>query len=152
MSRTTASCGKRYGVQRVCQIWEQPRSSHCALAHKPRVSSALAKPGKRSPKTAISDMKLLAAIKANLASSPFSGEGHRKVWAHLRVRDGIRVGRKRVLRIMRENSLLSPFRGRRGSAALHDGRICTDSPNEMWSNRSQGLGNFQLMHIVGRWV
>ena len=43
--------------------------------------------------------------------SPFSGEGHRKVWARLRALDGIRVGRDRVLRLMRENALLSPHRG-----------------------------------------
>ena len=108
------------------------------MVHKPCTSSVLAEPGneaepgKRGPKTAVSDSALPAAINADLVSSPFSGEGHRKVWARLRVRDGIRVGRKRVLRIMRENNLLSPFRGRRGSAALHDGRIYTDSPDEMW--------------------
>ena len=34
MSRTTASCGKRYGVKRVCHIWEQPRSSHYAMARR----------------------------------------------------------------------------------------------------------------------
>ena len=68
MSRTTASCGKRYGVQRVCHIWEQPRSSHYAMAHKPCASSALAEPGKRGPKTAESDSVLLAAINADLAS------------------------------------------------------------------------------------
>lgn len=44
-----------------------------------------------------------------LEASSFSSEEHRKVWARLRVRDGIRVGRKRLLRIMRENSLSLPF-------------------------------------------
>ncbi len=34
-------------------------------------------------------------------ASPWQGKGHRKVWSRLRVRDGIRVSRKRVLRIMR---------------------------------------------------
>ena len=123
MSRTTASCGKCYGVQRVCHIWEQPRSSHYAMVHKACASSALAELGKRGPKTTASDSVLLAAIKADLASSPFSGEGHRKVWARLRVRDGIRVGRKRVLRIMRESAFPFswPARQRRSSrrADLH---------------------------------
>ena len=50
----------------------------------------------------------------DLARSPWSGEGHRKVWARLRVLDGIRVGRKRVLRLMREHALLSPHRARSG--------------------------------------
>ena len=39
--------------------------------------------------------------------------GYRKVWARLRVCRDIRVARKRVLRLMRENNLLSPHRCRR---------------------------------------
>ena len=47
-------------------------------------------------------------IEADLASaSPWEGEGYRKVWARLRVCRDIRVARKRVLRLMRENNLLS---------------------------------------------
>ena len=147
MSRTATSSGKRYGVKRVCQIWEQPRSSYYAMVQEACASSVQTKPGKRGPKTAVSDSALLAAIKVDLAASPFSGEGHRKVWARLRVRNGIRVGRKRVLRIMRENNLLSPFRGRRGSAVLHDGRICTDSPNEMW-----GTDGARVFTVDDGWV
>jgi putative transposase len=60
------------------------------------------------------------------------GEGHRKVWARLRVRDGVKVGRRRVLRLMREHSLLSPYRGRRGTPRLHEGKIITPAPNLMW--------------------
>ena len=55
--------------------------------------------GKRGPKTALTDEELLAAIRAVLAACPFHSEGHRKV--HFRRRaQGIRVGRKRVLRVM----------------------------------------------------
>ena len=60
---------------------------------------------RRGPKPTVSDDALLAAIRADLARSPWHGEGHRKVWARLRVMDGIRVARKRVLRLMRENAL-----------------------------------------------
>jgi putative transposase len=35
---------------------------------------------------------------------------------------------------MREHSLLSPHRQARGEPNLHDGRITTDRPNEMWGN------------------
>lgn len=73
-----------------------------------------------------------AGIRADLAASPWQGEGHRKVWARLQVRDGIRVARKRVLRIMRENALLSPHRCRRRDARVHDGEIVTAAPNVMW--------------------
>jgi len=74
------------------------------------VPLAMEELGKRGPKTAESDSVLLAAIKADLAALPFFGEEPRKIWARLRVRDGIRVGRKRVLWIMRGNNLFSPFR------------------------------------------
>jgi hypothetical protein len=68
---------------------------------------------RRGPKPAITDEALLAAIKRDLDTSPWTGESHRKVWARLRVRDGIRVSRKRLLRVMRKNALLSPHRPRR---------------------------------------
>ena len=54
------------------------------------------------------------------------------MWARLRVRDGVKVGRRRVLRLMRENNLLSPYRGRRGNPRLHEGEIITQAPNLMW--------------------
>jgi hypothetical protein len=108
--------GRRYGVARVCQVWEVPRSSFYAAQQagatgaepKPKPS-----PARRGPKPAISDENLLAAIRADLARSPWTGEGHRKVWARLRAMGCIRVSRKRVLRLMREHSLLSPHRARR---------------------------------------
>jgi len=61
---------------------------------------------RRGPKPKVSDADLLAAIRADLAASPFVGEGHRKVWARLRILRDIRVGRGRVLRLMREHQLL----------------------------------------------
>ncbi len=54
------------------------------------------------------------------------------MWARLRVRDGVKVGRRRVLRLMRENHLLSPYRGRRSHPRLHEGEIITQAPNVMW--------------------
>lgn len=75
---------------------------------------------------------LLIAIRADLETSPFIGEGHRKVWARLRIVRGIRVSRARVLRLMHENALLSPHRRPQGEPNLHDGTITTDRPNDMW--------------------
>ena len=45
--------------------------------------------------TVLSDAQLLAAIRTDLARSPFQGEGHRKVHARLRILDGVRVARTR---------------------------------------------------------
>ena len=50
-----------------------------------------ARPARRGPTPALSDAQLLAAIRTDLARSPFQGEGHRKVHARLRILDDIRV-------------------------------------------------------------
>ena len=86
--------------------------------------------------------ELLAVIRADLARSPFHGEGHRKVHARLRILDGIRVTRTRVLRVMRAHGLLSPHRGRQGAAKTHDGRVITQAPNVMWG--TDGVRVFTL--------
>ncbi|MEX3526318.1 MAG: IS3 family transposase [Burkholderia sp.] len=78
------------------------------------------------------DHELLAAIRADLARTPFVGEGARKVWARLRIQDDIRVSRARVSRLMREHGLLSPHRRAQKPPNAHDGRMTTDRPNEMW--------------------
>lgn len=127
------AAGRRYGIARVCRVWSVPRSSFYAARAAAARGSAVA-PARRGPKPAIADAELLAAIRVDLARSPWSGEGHRKVWARLRVLDGIRVARKRVLRLMRENALLSPHRARPRPAEAHDRRIVTDAPDVMWAS------------------
>ena len=133
MSRTISeSTGKPYGVNLVCAVWEQARSTF--YWQKARGGSLVPRPcpAKRGPKTLLPDEKLLDLIRHDLADSPFIGEGHRKVWARLHFAQGYSVGRNRVLRIMRENQLLSPYRRRQGHPNLHKNTITTDSPNEMW--------------------
>ena len=131
---TSPATGRRYGVARVCGAWEVPRSSFYA-ARRPETEAAATAvlPARRGPKPAISDQALLDAIRADLARSPWTGEGHRKVWARLRATDGIRVSRRRVLRLMREHALLSPHRARPRPDAPHDRHIITASPNIMWA-------------------
>jgi putative transposase len=63
----------------------------------------------------------------------FLGEGHRKVFGRLRYVHGMRVGRNRILRLMRANQLLSPHRATPGPIKTHDGRITTDAPNVRWA-------------------
>ena len=76
MSATTsATTGRRYGLKRVCRTWERSRSARGA------------RPARRGPTPALSDAQLLAAIRTDLARSPFQGEGHRKVHARLRILD-----------------------------------------------------------------
>lgn len=147
MSATISlTAAKAYGVERVCAIWAQPRSSFYAWQRNQTTGSAepvtpgtpvipvtaVAPARKRGPKTLLSDAELLGKIKADLSRSPFQGEGHRKVWARLRVMDEIRVSRKRILRVMRENQLLSPYRCRKAAGEKHTGTIITKGPNVMW--------------------
>jgi putative transposase len=128
----SVSANKPFGLQRVCQVLDFPRSTIYAVRARTAANVVPIIPARRGPKPGMSDADLLTAIRADLAASPFKGEGHRKVWARLRILHDIRVSRTRVLRLMREHSLLSPHRQARGEPNLHDGRITTDRPNEMW--------------------
>ena len=102
MSATTsAMTGRRYGLKRVCRTWERSRSALYARRARLQRPARGARPARRGPTPALSDAQLLAAIRTDLARSPFQGEGHRKVHARLRILDDIRVSRTRVLRVMR---------------------------------------------------
>lgn len=144
-AETSPFTSQRYGVERVCRVFETPRSTYYAHQPKP-VLTLVTPPKKRGPKTKITDPELLELIKADLESSPFSGEGHRKVWARLRVVKNVRVAPKRVLRVMREHNLLSPHRGRQGNSHAHDGTIITAAPNVMW-----GTDGIRVQTIDDNW-
>ena len=152
---TSPSTGRTYGVKRVCAIWGVARSSfYDARRHEGRLPQRPA--GRRGPKPALGDADLLAAIRRDLARSPWTGEGHRKVWARLRVIDGVRVSRTRVLRIMGENSLLSPHRRPPRPANDHDGSITTEAPNVTWGADGAVIptvedGNVTLFIVAEHW-
>jgi len=154
---TSPATGRRYGVARVCRVWEVARSSFYAARHAgAEDAGATAGPARRGPKPAISDQDLLAAIRADLARSPWTGEGHRKVWARLRAQDGLRVSRKRVLRLMREHHLLSPHRARPRPEASHERHIITGAPNVMWATDATQIttvedGKVWLFGVVEHW-
>jgi len=142
MSRAASpGTGLVYGLERVCAVWGVPRSSFYAEQRK-AVDPTKPAARRRGPKPKISDENLLAAIVADLEASPFEGEGLRKVWARLRVQQGIRVSRTRLRVLMRDNNLLSPHRARRRDARSHDGTIITDAPNVMWG--TDGVRVFTL--------
>lgn len=129
MSRTVSpSSGKPYGVARVTAVWNLARSTFYAARHRqlhPRPAA------KRGPKV-LSDEELVAEIRAVIDDSVFIGEGYRKIWARLRHK-GIRTSKDRVLRLLRQNHLLSPARQPDPAHTNpHDGTIITDAPNQMW--------------------
>jgi putative transposase len=147
MSREISpAMGRRYSLQRVCQVLEFPRSTIYARRATGQRKVVALRPQRRGPKPKISDAKLLEAIRADLATSPFVGEGHRKPWARLRLAD-IRVARMRVLRLMRENQLLSPHRRAQGKLDAHEGNITTERPDEMW-----GTDGIRIQTVEDGWV
>ena len=129
-TEVSPTTGRVYGIQRVCQVFRWPRST--LYAQEKQDAMGERSQAKRGPKPSCSDKELLSLIRADLEGSPFSGEGHRKVWARLKYGLGLSVGRKRVLRLMREHCLLSPYRCPQIPPREHNGQITTQAPNVMW--------------------
>jgi putative transposase len=128
MSRAISpSNGKPYGLALVCRAWGAPRATVYRYHALPRTEP----PRRRGPVGPMPDAALLDAIRAVLAGSPFHGEGHRKVWARLRVA-GVRTSKRRVLRLMREHDLLAPSRvGAPRGPRSHDGTIIPETVDTM---------------------
>jgi putative transposase len=121
---------RRYGLARVCRVWDVPRAG----IYRRRRAANLPEPPRRrpGPQGAMPDAALVEEIRVVLTDSPFHGEGYRKVWARLRHR-GLRTSKQRVRRLMRESGL-SADTGRatpRGPRA-HDGTIIPDMVDTMW--------------------
>jgi putative transposase len=130
MSQTCSpSTQRRYGLARVCRMWEVARSTVYWQQARPTAPNA---GQKRGPKPRWSDDELVEKIRAVLTAAPFVGEGHRKVWARLRWQ-AVRTSKARVLRLMREAQLLAPTRlGHAHGPTAHDGTITTEVPDQMW--------------------
>lgn len=139
------STQRLYGIERVCAAWGFARST--LYAERARKAKPVVSLLKRGPRPKVGDPELLEHIRKDLAASPFQGEGHRKVWARLRVLGGIRVSRMRILGLMRQHKLLSPHRGRQGTALLHEGVITTQEPNVMW-----GTDGARILTVDEGWV
>lgn len=147
MSRETSEgAGKVYGLKRVCNVPHMPRSTVCANLARQADRVVPFPSQRRGPKPKIADKQLLQAIRHDLKTSHFTGKGRHKVWWRLRNR-GIGGSRARVLRLMRENHLLSSHRRRQGSPRPHDGTIIADQPNEMW-----GTDGVRIETVQGGWV
>ena len=130
----------KYGIQMVCKAWRFPRSS---FYHEQKGKEKQ----QRGKEPLVPDQELLGAIHECIKESPFSGEGHRKIHAQLKRTKEISAGRNRVLRVMKSNRLLSPYRSKQGASKTHDGRITTDTPNDMW-----GTDAAKIFTLEDGWV
>jgi putative transposase len=138
--KTSPETQLRYGVQMVCKAWGFPRSS---FYHKQKGKMKQ----QRGKEPVVKDQELLGAIHECIKESPFSGEGHRKIHARLKHTKAISTGRNRVLKVMKSNHLLSPYRSKQGVSKTHDGRITTDKPNDMW-----GTDAAKIFTLEDGWV
>jgi putative transposase len=128
MSQTISpSTGTRYGLARTCRVWRVARST--VYWHRTAPGESPRRPGPQGPCT---DDTLGDHIRTILQTSPFPGEGYRKVWARLRYA-GIRTAPRRVLRVMRAHDLLAPTRrGNPHGPKAHDGTIIPACVDMMW--------------------
>ena len=142
MSQACSVSARRvYGLARVCSYWEVARST--IYLWRGREKQPIRFAGKRGPKTEWDDATLLVLIKELLEAADFVGEGYRKIWARLRFK-GIRTSRRRVLRLMREASLLAPTRaGHEHGPKAHDRSIITERPDEMYGTDMTGADTEQ---------
>lgn len=148
MSREISPAGGRsYGIQRVCAVWAVSRSSVYAARERSQKPPEPPKGLRRGPKPQLPDEMILGHIREYLKTSPFKGEGHRKVYAHLKHVLKIPIGRGRVLRLMREKHLLSPYRHGPGTLHPHTGTLVAEAPNQLW-----GTDGFRVLTVDDGWV
>lgn len=88
---------------------------------------------RRGKKPILSDAQVLEAIHQAIAESPFVSEGYIKIWIRMK-RKGLVASRGRILRIMRDNGLLSPYRHDKATVKVrqHNGKIIQERPNRLW--------------------
>ena len=138
---TSPGTGLAYGLRRVCAAWGMARSSFYAMTSGQHAEPPPAK--RRGPKPAISDQALLVADRSRPGGIALGGRGATaRSGLGFRVCRDIRVARKRVLRLMRENNLLSPHRCRRRGGNPHDSEIITHAPNLMWAPMAFGCSRW----------
>lgn len=145
MSKTWSISQKRqYGMRRVCKEWQVPRSSEYGRLQRLKTEQSNRRPG---PKPDMNDEEILKLTREYLSTTPWKGEGHRKVYGWIKYVKGLKAGKERIWKVMREHQLLSPFRQAQGEAKLHDGHIVTEKPDVLW-----GTDGFKVRTVEDGWV
>jgi len=126
MKEKSETTGKHYPMRLVLRVAEYSSAAWYGKRQKKQVVE------RRGPKPVVKDEELLKLIGEVIETCPFHSEGYKKVHLRLR-RQGIRVGKQRVLGLMRANNLLAPVRPKsNGASRPHDGTIITELPNHLW--------------------
>lgn len=120
--------GKKYPVRMILRVVEYSSAAYYgSLARRQEM--------KRGPKTNLNDADLLMEIRKTMDAIPFHGTGYKKIHARI-ARElgnkGIKIGKNRIFRIMKENNMLNAKSGGTGSSRPHDGTLITNAPNKMW--------------------
>lgn len=128
----------RLPVERACSLLEINRTSHYRRARTAPTDE------QASARSDDSSMKLRAAIEQVVLEFP--GYGYRRVTRHLR-REGWRVNRKRVLRMMREESLLCQVK-RRWTKTTDSAHGYRTYPNRIRGVKPTGLNQILVADIT----
>jgi transposase InsO family protein len=118
-------------VDLLCLLLGVAKSSYYDYLRQKKQKAQGHKKKKPGPKVQLDDAALLEAIRRVMTASPFVTEGVKKIHARLR-RQGLKVARHRVNRVMREHGLLSPQRHEQGEEKTHEGTIIPDAINQIW--------------------
>jgi AraC-like DNA-binding protein len=113
-----------------------------ATVYRHRVPQQASAPQRSGLVGPVADAALLEHIRAVLAASPFHGEGHRKVWARLRIA-GIRTSRRRECRNERFSRRFQHAGCRfllntRGDGAMPSSRVLTFSDPYDYAKSARG--------------
>ena len=141
----SADTARPYGVKLVCRTWQQPRSSYYASRGGSGPQPRLAPPGKRGPKTGLSDDRTPGTDPGGPGGLAVSGRGTPQ---GLGPAPG--AGRRHggpppgSAAHAGEQPPLSLW-GRRGNPNLHHGEIITQAPNRHVGHRRR-----QSLHRGGR--
>jgi putative transposase len=127
------SAKRRYGLERVCRVWQLARSTVYARRG---AKTSRHRPG---PVGACTDAELVEHLRAVLSGTPWVEEGYRKAWARLRRDRGVRTAPRRVLRVMREAGLQAPVGTRHARGPeTHDRSITPARPDVLWGTDATG--------------
>jgi putative transposase len=124
--------GRTYSTRMVLRVLGVSPSAYYS---KVKQREAQVTVGKRGPLTSISDNEIYELLKPQIKEDPFFGTGYKKLHARLNRKlqeKGHSIGKNRLFRIMQEHDLLGKAPGGSGSSRIHDGKITTEKPDEMW--------------------